>query len=918
LIVAVAMTAAPGPSATWVGQDGRDLVGPSSEGKPSDVPDIHIALSGLPPGRTIVEAKITMEGGGHWQYGGNPGPWAAAIERTPRSTRADLFIEPAGIEAGRAFMIELRYDDGLISRVAVHGRRTNPNQRMPGAALAATWVGQEPSDWTGAEPGVGPDGCQDARLALSRLSPRAEIKSLLIAASSGSRWRFGANAEGDPSAELVRDPGDPTRADLYFQPVGDLSGQVLELAIIYASGKTDAATVRAGKTAGSMRMLPVRLPEPIDNTIRARWLGQDRAAGARAGDVHVALTGIPAACTIAAATLSDAVRGCWVYDGKPTNPPGVDDAPLVLRQGADPTRAELFFAPVRDVSERKLTLRLEFSDGNRAIVDFPGGGCDVRLRVPETAGTAFQARPGDDLHELVNRHRTVQLAPGTYRLGRPLVLNEQVTLRGAPGALLLFAQAADQPPWPAAIIVHRSRTTLDGFAVRFAGRTRWKADVPFGPALIGMTETSDNSHPDPRIGLTFTNLDIEAPPAENPSAWEDAPRLLRLVNARSGRVARNRLRGGMIELFDGPWEIVENTYLGTPPGTMSHAVIAAHNTYDLVVSRNKARPAGPIGKTWRFLVLTGSGAGDRIEENEIIGIGPRDDDTIPWVNAPEIMLTESYRLFFEGKPAAIAAGGRIVSVGQGKPLGPAPRTGSVVAVLAGSHPGHWRRITQVIDPTTFLLEEPLPPGTDRIAMTTGFVAETFARNTIDTRGGARANNLVLPGNHFGTRVLDNHLLGARDAFEITAYPTEAPGIWGWSHVPFLDGLIAGNTIEDAAGGGIVGVLHSEYTKSSRGRTYMTATLRENTVKWSPAFLAGHSRRSGTESGGVPPGLTIGFKPALDPGELVLATRNNRLDAPAGTAGGAAVRVHAAILNGRKTVEQSFTLTPVTGPSENER
>jgi hypothetical protein len=912
LIVAIAGTAAPGPSGTWIGQDGRDRVGPSSEVGPSDVQDVHIGLSGLPPARTIVQATITAEGGGAWQFRGKGGSWAAVIERAPRSSRADLYLEPAQVESGRTFTINLRYDDGSAAQVAVRGGRAAPDLRMPAAALGVAWMGQEPRDWTGSEPGVGPDGLQDARLALSRLSARIEVKAVLVEAGSGRRWRFGVNAEGDPSAELVRDPNDPARADLYFQPADDLSSQMLTLAVLYASGKTDRATARAGPIDPSRRMPAVRLPQPIAHAMIARWLGQDRAEGTHPGEVHVALTGIPTGRTVAVAALSDAVRGSWVYRDKQkqSDPAAIDEVPLVLRQGAVPGRADLFFAPVRDESGTKLTLRLVFSDGALAIVDFPGGPCDVRQRVPATTGAAIQARPGDDLYDLVSRHRTVQLTPGTYRLGRPLVLNEPVTLQGAPGATLLFAQGADQPPWPAAITVHRSRTTLEGFAVRFAGPVRWKTDVPWGPAVIGMTESGDNSHPDPRIGLRFTNLDLEAPPAANPGGWEDAPRLLRVVNARSGRVAGNRLRGGMIELGEGPWEIVENTYQGTPPGTVSPAVIAAHDGFDLIVRKNRARPAGPSGKTWRFLVLTGSGANDRIEENEVVGIGPRDDDSIPWANAPEIVLTESYRLFFEGKPAAIAADGRIISIGQGKPHGPPPRTGSVVAVLAGAHPGQWRRITQVLDPVTFLLEEPLPPGTGRIAISTGFVAETFARNTIDTRGGARAINLVLPGNHFGTRVLDNHLLGAGDAFQIMAYPTEAPGIWGWSHVPFLDGLIAGNTIEDAPGGGIFGVMHSEYTKSSRGRTYMTATVRENTVKWTPAFLAGRRRQS---TGDVPPGLTIGFKPVLDPGELILTTRNNRLDAPAGTTGAATVRVHAAILNGQKTVDQSFTLAPVAGP-----
>ena len=47
------------------------------------------------------------------------------------------------------------------------------------------------------------------------------------------------------------------------------------------------------------------------------------------------------------------------------------------------------------------------------------------------------------------------------------------------------------------------------------------------------------------------------------------------------------------------------------------------------------------------------------------------------------------------------------------------------------------------------------------------------------------DNMVLAGNHFGARVLDNHLLGGRWAFRVSAFPTERPDIWGWSHAPFL-------------------------------------------------------------------------------------------------------------------------------------
>jgi hypothetical protein len=421
-----------------------------------------------------------------------------------------------------------------------------------------------------------------------------------------------------------------------------------------------------------------------------------------------------------------------------------------------------------------------------------------------------------------------------------------------------------------------------------------------------MTPIDDNRHPDPRVGVTLTNLDLESPPAGGSQPWEDAPRLLRLINARSGRVAGNRLKGGLIEFGQGPWEIVDNVHDGTPSGTVSPSVFAGHDTHDLLLAGNSARPAQGAGKTWRFLVLTGGGANDRVERNVVVGIGPRDGDTIPWANAPEIVLTEAYHLHFEGRPAAVSPDGLILSLGRGQPLGYPARVGSVVAVLAGSQPGAWRRIAQVLDRVTFLLDEPLPAGTERIAVTTGFVDATFARNTIDSRGGARAVNLVLAGNHFGTRVVENHLLGAGDAFQIMAFPTESPGLWGWSHAPFLGGLIEGNVLEDADRGGTLGVVHSEYTKSNRGRTYLTAALRENILKWTGDFLRERAARGSP----APPGLTIGYPASLDAGEQRVETRDNRLDAPAGTRAGAPVRVHAAILNGTRLIDQRFTLVPV--------
>src|SRR4051812_647808 len=86
------------PSATWIGQDGHDLVGPSSIPGPDQVQDLHFALSGLPTDRAIVRVNITGFKGGQWMYNGPGGTWAAALVRAPGATTGDLYIEPYQVE----------------------------------------------------------------------------------------------------------------------------------------------------------------------------------------------------------------------------------------------------------------------------------------------------------------------------------------------------------------------------------------------------------------------------------------------------------------------------------------------------------------------------------------------------------------------------------------------------------------------------------------------------------------------------------------------------------------------------------------------------------------------------------------------------------------------------------------------------
>jgi hypothetical protein len=894
-----------GFSVRWIGQDGQDYVSPNNRLEPSEVQDVHLALGGLDPAREVAFIDVLPQGGDQWQYNAQSFSWKAQLKRKKGASTADLYLEPSRVENGRIYHVTLRYDDGSTVEADVRSRKTDPFLRVPAAAVAAQWVGQDGRDCVGPGPSVGPDGIQDVRIRIGKLGVKVPIRSIRVDSAAGLHWEFGPNPQLSPNAELVRDAKDPSRADLYFQPQRDLAGQRLKITVFYVNEKRDMATVAGGRFSPTLRIAQAPLPKIEEKPLIAKWLGQDGDNRARMGDVHVVLSGLSGTSRLGAVVLTGSVHGAWVHCASERVALPVDPStpPLDVRIRPDLTSLDLFFAPGRDSRDETFTVRLISTEGRMTYARFPGGPCEVGRRAPAPASTRVVARPGDDLQSLVDRYGTVDLSAGTYRLTHPLVLSRPVTLTSTAKATLLFAQDRSDRPWTTAIKVRCSNTTLSGFAVRFDGGVRWNQDVSFGPAVIGMTDNFDPGYDETKVNVVFTGLDLEHPTVENPAGWVEAVRLMRLIHVRSGVIARNTLRGGVIEFFDGPWEIVDNVYRGTPPGTFSHGFVAGHNVHDVVVRGNRLSAPVPSGKTWRFVTLIGTGTRDRVEQNIVEGIGARDDDTIPWMNAPEIILTEGYFVRYEGNVFATSPDRKVIRIGQ--PQWDRVQPGDVVSILSGPGAGSWRRVSQAIDPTTILLDEPIPRGTEAVSISPGFVNEVFEGNTIDIRGGRRSDSFVLAGNHFGTRVANNRLLGGGLAFRMMAAPSEQPLTWGWTHAPFLGGVIEGNVLEDCEQGGVVGVEHSQYIKTNQGRTYMSVAMRKNTVRWSEPFLA---RMARGDVGKPVPGLTVGYLPSKDPGELIVTAEGNRLEAPRGYREAGAMLVHAATYNSQRVVNRRFKLS----------
>jgi hypothetical protein len=389
-------------------------------------------------------------------------------------------------------------------------------------------------------------------------------------------------------------------------------------------------------------------------------------------------------------------------------------------------------------------------------------------------------------------------------------------------------------------------------------------------------------------------MDIEsAALAHIPEPGREQPYsdLMRFGQATSGKITRNTLRGGTTDVMHGPWEISDNTYRGAIPGTMVWDTFAAHYAHDLVIARNHVAPVEPCGKTWRFFVLTQAGNHVAVTDNAVQNIGMKDSDRLENPNAPEIILTESYRLNYEGRPAGVCADGRVVQI----PLVLYGRVapGYVVSILSGADAGHYFKIAQPLSPTAFLLDEPLPrelwKGDVAISIGQGFSDGIWERNVIDARDGGSAL-FVLAGNHWNQRVANNHLIGGNEGMRIAADATECPGMWGWSRTPLFDLTLDHNLCEDSRRGIGLNVSGDVHAKTIGGRTYLTADVRDNTIRWSSGFLEACRSGAGKRPAGDPLPIHLGLTSEPDPLQMRVHAEGNVLQTPANTKAGSPVIV----------------------------
>ena len=239
-------------------------------------------------------------------------------------------------------------------------------------------------------------------------------------------------------------------------------------------------------------------------------------------------------------------------------------------------------------------------------------------------------------------------------------------------------------------------------------------------------------------------------------------------------------------------------------------------------------------------------------------------------NAPEMILTEAYRLHFEGKPA-VDLGRR---PGPGHPRA-ARRAGRDRRrrgdPLRARRPASGGRIAQPIGPAGLPARRADRPRRPTPSRSPPASSARPSRGTRSTAGGAGSPpTSSWPATCSASGSSRNHLLGGGEAIRLLATPTEEPGPLGMVARPVPRRRLRGEHPRGRPRRRPSASSTAPAIKSNKGRVYMTLALKDNTLRWTKPPTSA-SRPAGDRL----------RRPASTPRELLITEEGTRVEgAPA--------------------------------------
>ncbi len=108
-----------GVQVTWDGQDGRNLTGGQG--------DVHLALTNLPPGKTVTGVELSDPARSSWTW---PNGLAYQQSSPSDSTAADVGFQPTRDELYAAMVLRITYSDGSMAVIPFWGGSCDVGKRL--------------------------------------------------------------------------------------------------------------------------------------------------------------------------------------------------------------------------------------------------------------------------------------------------------------------------------------------------------------------------------------------------------------------------------------------------------------------------------------------------------------------------------------------------------------------------------------------------------------------------------------------------------------------------------------------------------------------------------------------------------------------------------------------------------------------
>jgi F5/8 type C domain len=410
-------------------------------------------------------------------------------------------------------------------------------------SFAATWIGQDGSDFTGTEGLINPQRPNDYQDIHLRFTGLSDLPVVRVAVTKPVRGGWNSGPVGDWTNAVYRpDPTNPGTGDFYMEPDGpDPAGTLYDsIRVTYADGSTDVTWLRTGSAVDpNLRTPGTQVSAVFVGQVPQDWTGPNIGVGPDGyQDVQLALSNLSAGATCFV-TVTAATNPPRIWESG-VNPNGRWNAELMNRTGQNGTlgtTADLFFSSDVNLAGVPLTIVVTYAhqnpdasytnrSGRTDTVVITAGATNPTLAMPAVAESNLpQARAASlpqDAAAPGNSHAALDAASlAALPSGQSFATVRSAVLSNLYGSSWIYARSGTPAPYPGGMnpltMLYNPTTGVFDFPpVRDEDGSTLTLLLTFNDGsqavarFVGATSDVGRRVADPRVGASVQNVSSAA------------------------------------------------------------------------------------------------------------------------------------------------------------------------------------------------------------------------------------------------------------------------------------------------------------------------------------------------------------------------------------------------------------------------